>query len=145
MLRLGAAVAVLGAACSPQQRSKEVDIANAARAAQQSLGDYVEGQAPPAGGKNDDATAVHRRAHPPATDDAVAHYRCDNGTTFRAAFDDRRDIATLRLPTGVIRLNGKRPASGIWYAGQGYDLRGKGKDATLTPPESQPLACRVLD
>lgn len=82
---------------------------------------------------------------PTIPDRAVARYRCEDGTTFRATFDNRRDTATLALPAGTLRLAGQRPASGIWYAGQGYELRGKGKTATLTRPEAPPLTCRAED
>ncbi len=78
-------------------------------------------------------------------DRVVALYRCTDGTAFRATFDNDRDTATLTLPTGRVTLKGQRPASGIWYAGSGYDLRGKGTAATLGRPKARPLTCTAID
>lgn len=78
------------------------------------------------------------------SDRVVAHYRCADGTAFRVTFDNDRDTATLALPTGPVRLKGQRPASGIWYAADGYDLRGKGDAPTLRRPRAKPLTCTAI-
>lgn len=75
----------------------------------------------------------------------LARYRCADGLVFRVTFDNLRDAAVLALPSGAVRLAGQRPASGIWYAGQGYELRGKGKNVTLSRPDAPPLTCRADD
>ncbi|MFV0623687.1 MliC family protein [Sphingomonas sp. ac-8] len=63
----------------------------------------------------------------------TARYRCDDGTTLVAAFDNRADTVTLRRGNATLGvLEGQRPASGIWYAGDGMTLRGKGDRATFT-------------
>lgn len=86
-----------------------------------------------------------RQTVPPVPDKVTARYRCTDGTAFRATFDNVRDVATLVLPGDTIRLDGQRPASGIWYAGQGHELRGKGDDATLKRPNAPTLTCRADD
>lgn len=83
------------------------------------------------------------RPSPPSADAPApleARYRCIDGTRFRVTFDDRGG-AELSLGERTVRLTDQRPASGIWYARDGYDLRGKGKAATLTRPEAPPLPC----
>lgn len=65
-------------------------------------------------------------------DNVTARYRCDDGTTLVALFDNRADTATLRQGGRTLGvLEGQRPASGIWYAGGGLTLRGKGEHATF--------------
>lgn len=81
---------------------------------------------------------------PTIPDQVTAHYRCADGTTFRATFDNVRDLASLVLPSGPVHLSSQRPASGIWYAGDGYDFRGKGDAATLKRPADAPLTCRAV-
>ncbi|WP_083719843.1 MliC family protein [Sphingomonas jeddahensis] len=109
-------------------------MANAARAAQQSVGNYAAEQEP-----TSPVTA------PTTPGRIVATYRCDDSTGFRAIFDNQRDTATLALAATTVRLAGQRPASGIWYAGEGHELRGKGKVATLTRPGNPPLTCHAAD
>ncbi|MDB5703141.1 MAG: hypothetical protein JWN66_257 [Sphingomonas bacterium] len=72
----------------------------------------------------------------------MATYRCIDGSRINVRFDRRSDSATVQSGGKVIAvLKGQRPASGIWYAGGGYELRGKGKAATFTKPKLPPLAC----
>jgi len=93
------------------------------------------GGRPAAGGGSAPAT------EPPAT--VSASYRCIDGSRINVRFDNRADTATIRSGGKLVAvLQGKRPASGIWYAGRGYELRGKGEDATFTQPGLPPLACR---
>lgn len=84
---------------------------------------------------------------------AAARYGCDDGTRFTARFDEY-DQAHLRFeetdpaiagiePDFRITLTGQRPGSGIWYAGSGWSLRGKGADATLTRPDGRVSQCRA--
>ena len=72
-----------------------------------------------------------------------ARYRCVDGSRINVRFNNGADTATVQSGGKVIAvLKGQRPASGIWYAAPGYELRGKGKDATFTQPKMPPLACR---
>ena len=76
----------------------------------------------------------------PAT--VTARYTCKGGFAFVAMFDNRADTVTLtRGAKTLATLAQQRAASGIWYRGQGYDLRGKGKAATLTRPNGNALDC----
>ena len=73
----------------------------------------------------------------------AARYRCIDGSRINVRFDARADTATVQSAGKVVAvLKGHRPASGIWYAARGYELRGKGRDATFTKPGLPPLACR---
>ncbi|WP_448502980.1 MliC family protein [Sphingomonas sp.] len=79
---------------------------------------------------------------PPET--TKASYRCENNSRFDVAFDDRSNVATI---SGVgdrqLVLNGQPAASGIWYQGSGYELRGKGEEAMFTAPGAAPVSCRA--
>jgi membrane-bound inhibitor of C-type lysozyme len=78
-----------------------------------------------------------------APDIVTARYRCVDGSRINVRFDNGADTATLRSGGKIVAvLKGQRPASGIWYAARGYELRGKGQDATFTQPKMPPLACR---
>lgn len=73
---------------------------------------------------------------------ATARYRCAGGFSFVARFDNQTDTATLRVQgRRLATLTGQRPASGIWYAGMGFTLRGKGKQADLVRPDGSVLRC----
>jgi membrane-bound inhibitor of C-type lysozyme len=100
----------------------------------------------------DGATAVQRswriretalKPRPIATpSEASATYNCDDGPGFAVAFDNDADTATVTLAgQAPVVLAGRRPASGIWYAGDGWELRGKGEDATLARPDAPPVDC----
>jgi len=86
---------------------------------------------------------------PSATPDGPAdhvslRYRCIDGSRFRASFDNRRATVTLTIGKRSVTLTSKRPASGIWYAGAGYELEGKGDAATLTRAGAPPLPCTAI-
>lgn len=74
--------------------------------------------------------------------EASATYTCDGSPGFTVAFDNDADTATVTVAgQAPVVLAGQRPASGIWYAADGWELRGKGDDATLTLPGAQPVDC----
>ncbi|MDQ2879501.1 MAG: MliC family protein [Pseudomonadota bacterium] len=76
----------------------------------------------------------------------TAGYRCMDGSGLQARFDNDADTAAIRSGGKLLAmLKGQRPASGIWYRGQGYDLIGKGRDATFTRPHLPPVACTAVD
>lgn len=80
---------------------------------------------------------------PPPVVEAV--YRCDGGVVLPARFDNRAGVVELTLPSGAVaRLAQQRAASGIWYAAAGHELRGKGREATITLPGAAPLTCFSL-
>lgn len=76
----------------------------------------------------------------PAT--AAADYRCDDGYAFHIAFDNRADTGTVSAGGKQIAvLDAQRTGSGIWYKGDGYELRGKGDSADFTRPGAPAVAC----
>ena len=79
----------------------------------------------------------------PATPPVVtARFRCIDGSHMTARFDNQADKVTLsRGGKPIATLAGQRPASGIWYKGEGYELRGKGEEATFSAPGQPPLPC----
>ncbi|MDP1028282.1 MliC family protein [Sphingomonas sp. KR1UV-12] len=70
-----------------------------------------------------------------------ATYQCDGGAVLTVRFDNRADTATLAMKGQSVTLAGQRAASGIWYAGAGYDLRGKGRNARLAAPNGLAKDC----
>ncbi len=81
---------------------------------------------------------------PEPTEDnrSVARYRCEGAVRLTARFDpDRGRVTVLRGGERLARLQQQRAASGIWYRGDGYELRGKGREMTFTAPGAQPLSC----
>ena len=78
---------------------------------------------------------------PNAPSTITARYQCDDKSAFTATFDNKRDTALLTLRRRSVTLKGQRPASGIWYAGDGYELRGKGSSARLTRPGGTVITC----
>lgn len=74
-----------------------------------------------------------------------ATYRCDRGVVLPARFDNKVGIVDLTLPSGqTARLTQQPSGSGIWYAADGYELRGKGRDAVISLPGEEPLSCYSL-
>jgi hypothetical protein len=83
---------------------------------------------------------------PQPTEDnrSTAQYRCDGGVRLTARFDpDRGRVTVLRGGERLARLQQQRAASGIWYRGNGYELRGKGRQITFTAPGAKPLSCEA--
>lgn len=73
----------------------------------------------------------------------TAAYRCDDGTRFTVRF--AADAAQVQWPDGKrVMLPQQRAASGMWYAGKGYELRGKGNDATWTQPQKAATECKAV-
>jgi membrane-bound inhibitor of C-type lysozyme len=76
----------------------------------------------------------------PAT--ASADYRCADGYAFHIAFDNRANTAALSVHGKQLAvLDAQRTGSGIWYAGGGYNLRGKGDEADFTRPGEDATHC----
>lgn len=72
-----------------------------------------------------------------------AQYRCEGGSPLAVRFDNRADSATATRDGRSVVLRGQRPASGIWYAGEGYVLRGKGDRARFEQPDGTATECRA--
>lgn len=80
---------------------------------------------------------------PAGTETTVtARYACVDGTRLIALFDNAAGTVTLRRGTLTLSVLRQQPAgSGIRYAGNGTELRGKGDEAMITLPGQSPLAC----
>lgn len=74
-----------------------------------------------------------------------ARYRCIDGSKIAVSYDPDKGTATImRGGKRLAVLRQERAASGIWYKGRGYELRGKGDDMTFTPPNLPPLPCAAI-
>ena len=73
-------------------------------------------------------------------------YLCNNSERLSVDFDNPRQMATVRNSSGeAVDLFQERAASGIWYRASGYELRGKGVQATWTADGREPTECRAVD
>ncbi|MGD9881753.1 MAG: META domain-containing protein [Reyranella sp.] len=60
-------------------------------------------------------------------------YACPGGTDFAAVFSEEGELATLTVPGQPdIELSRQRSGSGFAYGDSYYELRGRGREATLT-------------
>ena len=55
-----------------------------------------------------------------------------NGKTLEVTYDNSKDVATIKFDGQTSELVSQKPASGIWYKNDQYELRGKGNDIELT-------------
>lgn len=73
---------------------------------------------------------------------ATARYDCQGGPTVSVRFDNRaRTASVVAGDRAPVVLMEQRAASGIWYAADGYTLRGKGRDARFNTPAGDQLTC----
>jgi hypothetical protein len=56
----------------------------------------------------------------------------NNGNLLKMVFVNSKNMVTLYFNNEVITLEGQRPASGIWYKNEEYELTGKGEQVTLS-------------
>ena len=71
-----------------------------------------------------------RESDPPARQ---VMYVCPGGTDFEAVFSKEDELATLSVPgQPEIELPRQRSGTGFLYSDSYYDLRGRGREATLT-------------
>lgn len=54
------------------------------------------------------------------------------GKKLEMSFNNTKDIVTVKFNGETIELVGQKPASGIWYKNDHYELRGKGEQVELT-------------
>ncbi|MBK1897696.1 MliC family protein [Chryseobacterium paridis] len=54
------------------------------------------------------------------------------GKTLEMSFNNTKNTATVVFDKETIELQGQKPASGIWYKNDHYELRGKGEEIELT-------------
>ena len=98
-----------------------------------------------------DAQTARRRTGAEIQDRALnrvvrAVYLCNNSERLSVDFDNPRQMATVRNSSGeAVDLFQERAADGIWYRASGYELRGKGVQATWTSSGREPTECRAVD
>ena len=98
-----------------------------------------------------EAQTARRRTGAEAQDRALNRvirtvYLCNNSERLSVDFDNPRQMATVRNSSGeAVDLFQERAASGIWYRASGYELRGKGVQATWTAEGRAPSECRAVD
>ena len=54
-----------------------------------------------------------------------------DGKKLEMSFNNTKDVATLNFNGETIELVGQKPASGIWYKNDNYELLGKGESVEL--------------
>ena len=122
----------LMAACGPEPREAPTD------------GDAVRERAV-------EAQTARRRTGAEVQDRALNRvirtvYLCNNSERLSVDFDNPRQMATVRNSSGeAVDLFQERAADGIWYRASGYELRGKGVQATWTADGREPTECRAVD
>ncbi len=99
--------------------------------------------AAPDGAASDSAQgqAAAAIASRPAT--VSAEFVCEGGPPMAVTFDNVANTATVQIRKESFLLEGQPVGSGIWYAGEGRVLRGKGGDATWTNGETL-IACKAV-
>ncbi len=69
---------------------------------------------------------------PSAGEVVTATFFDKNNVSVRIIFDNLENTATVYLTDDTLELQGQKPASGIWYKNDHYELRGKGANFELT-------------
>lgn len=83
--------------------------------------------------KQENLNATTIEAIEKTTDEIVISSSTDkNGKKLEMIFNNTKDIVTLNFNGENIELVGQRPASGMWYKNDNYELRGKGENVKLT-------------
>lgn len=54
------------------------------------------------------------------------------GNKLDLVFNNTKDNVTFTIEGETVELPSQKPASGIWYKNEHYELRGKGESVTLT-------------
>jgi membrane-bound inhibitor of C-type lysozyme len=88
--------------------------------------------------------AAQPKNDPEIRDVSTVHFACDDGTTLGVWFEPDSAIITETGGETLI-LPQQRAGSGIWYADQQAEFRGKGNDATWTRDGRAATQCRVSD
>lgn len=82
--------------------------------------------------KNETSEANKTEATSKTSDDIVKQSLTDkSGNKLDLSFDNSKDIVTINFKGETSELQSQKPASGIWYKNDHYELSGKGNDITL--------------
>ena len=55
----------------------------------------------------------------------------ENGKELQLAFDNSKETVSITFEGETFELHSEKPASGIWYKNDQYELRGKGENLEL--------------
>jgi hypothetical protein len=79
---------------------------------------------------------------PPGEQLVPARFVCNDGQVLKITFNTTRQIAVLRLERNkTAELASQRPASGMWFKGAGYELRGAGDTVRFTVDGRPAVRC----
>ncbi len=71
-----------------------------------------------------------------------ARFACDNGARLNLVFDHQKDAAVIKVDKQkTVELPSKHPDGGMWFIGEGYELRGAGDTLNYTTPGQEPVRC----
>ncbi|APY07816.1 hypothetical protein BWZ20_05680 [Winogradskyella sp. J14-2] len=59
-------------------------------------------------------------------------YKDANGNTMHLEFNNEEGMVTVTFDSETFQLKDQRPASGMWYKNDTYELRGKGETFELS-------------
>ncbi len=74
-----------------------------------------------------------------------SRFECEGGRRLDVSFNTTRQIALVkRSKAEPAELPSEHPASGMWYRGDGYELRGAGDTLNYTAPGAAKVKCEQV-
>lgn len=65
--------------------------------------------------------------------EVISHtFKSNDGSTLAVEFRNTEEIARIKWQNLTLELKDNRPASGMWYKNNEFELRGKGNEITLS-------------
>ncbi len=77
----------------------------------------------------------------PALAEPYVNFACADGSKISLIFE-KSGTGLVMVGGGALRLDNRRPASGLWYASPAGELRAKGSTATFRMQGRAPTKCR---
>ncbi len=77
----------------------------------------------------------------PALAEPYVNFACADGSKISLIFE-KSGTGLVMVGGGALRLDNRRPASGLWYASPAGELRAKGSTATFRMQGRAPTTCR---
>ena len=71
------------------------------------------------------------------------NFRCADGSPLTLIFE-KGGTGLVMIGGGALRLNDRRPASGLWFASPHGELRADGANATFRRTGRPPTSCRKV-
>ena len=79
----------------------------------------------------------------PALADPSVNFACADGSKLSLIFE-KPGTGLVMVGGGALRLQNRRPASGLWYASPYGELRARGSTATFRMSGRAPTTCRKV-